>query len=135
MASFDAPQRETCRVRRSRTNTPMQALVLLHDPQFVEAARQLASRMISAGGDRDEQRIDYGFGVCYSRIPTDAERQALKKILVSRRDRYGQHAKSAATLVAVGDSTADAGNDPIELAAWTTVARTMMNLSEFVTKP
>lgn len=135
MASFDAPERETCRVRRSRTNTPLQALVLLHDPQFVEAARHLASRMISAGGDEDEQRIDYGFGVCYSRIPTDAERQALKKILVSRRDRYGQHAKSAATLVAVGDSITDAGNDPIELAAWTSVARTMMNLSEFVTKP
>ncbi len=132
MASFDAPERETCRVRRSRTNTPLQALVLLHDPQFVEAARHLAGTMIAAGGDRDDSRIDLGFRRCYSRSPSDGEREALKEILKSRRVKYNDSPELTQSLLAVGDSSVEAS---AELAAWTTVARTLMNLSEFVTKP
>ncbi len=135
MASFNAPERETCRVRRSRTNTPLQALVLLHDPQFIEAARHLAANMIGDGSDSDDNRIDYGFRRCYGRRPNRDERDTLNRILKSRRTQYGEAAQSAKALIAVGDSSIDPELDPVELAAWTTVARTMMNLSEFVTKP
>ncbi len=134
MATFDAPEREFCVVRRSRTNTPLQALVLLHDPQFVEAARGLAARMIQEGGDSLAGRIDQGFLICLGRRPTNDERDVLIKMYHARLQRYRADPASAKQLLSVGDSPQDSTIDPTEHAAFTTLARILLNLSEFITK-
>jgi hypothetical protein len=135
MAIFDAPEREYCLVRRSRTNTPLQALVMLHDPQFVEAARHLAARMINEGGKTDRQRIVYGFQLCHARKPTPQELELLIETVDTRMDQYRADHGGASRLLSVGDSAADPSIHQAELATWTTIGRTLMNLSEFVTKP
>ncbi len=134
MATFDAPQREYCVVRRSRTNTPLQAIVMLHDPQFVEAARHLGQRMMTEGGATVEQQIEYGFRLCTARRPSDQEAEVLKKIFEQRHLQYQKDSKAAARLLAVGESNVDPSLDQAELAAWTTLGRVLLNLSEFVTK-
>ncbi len=135
MAAFDAPEREFCIVRRSRTNTPLQAFVMLHDPQFVEAARRLGRRMLTEGGSTNQKRIEYGFRLCCARPPTDRELTVLTGLLDNRLKQYRDDASAAAQIVGVGDSPRDVDLDPAELAAWTTIGRVMFNLSEFVTKP
>ena len=134
MAAFDAPEREYCQISRSRTNTPLQAFVMLHDPQFVEAARHLAGRML-ASADDDTVRIREGFQRCHTRQPTPQESRVLLAELNARREQYKSAPESAEQLLAVGESEVDSSLPPAELAAWTSVARVMMNLSEFVTKP
>lgn len=135
MAAFDAPEREFCRVRRSRTNTPLQAFVMLHDPQFVEAARHLAGRMLTEGGSKISDRITYGFQLAQSRVPTQKELDVLSKTIEQRLAQYRVDSDAAARTVSVGDSLSDESLDQTNLAAWTTVARMILNLSEFVTKP
>jgi hypothetical protein len=131
--SFDAPDREFCVVRRSRTNTPLQALVLLNEPTYVEAARKLAERMIAAGDDT-QQRIDFGFRSATSRRPTPAERKILTRALEQRRKSYQENPSAASKLLQVGESIRNQKLDPIELAAWTIVASAIMNLDETITK-
>jgi hypothetical protein len=135
LAAFDAPDREYCIVRRSRTNTPLQAFVMLHDPQFVEAARHLAQRMLREGGESRQQRLAYGFQLCHARRPTDRELAVLSDIVDARLSQYRGDREAAVKLLAVGESPRDESIDVAELAAWTTAARTMLNLSEFVTRP
>ena len=134
MATFDAPQREYCVVRRSRTNTPLQAFVMLHDPQFVEAARRLGKRMMTEGGKTVDDRIAYGFQLCTARRPSVAERAVLQQMFDKRLRQYRSDKKSAARLLSVGDSPTDDKLDTAEFAAWTTIGRVLLNLSEFVTK-
>ncbi|QEG43293.1 PSD1 and planctomycete cytochrome C domain-containing protein [Roseimaritima ulvae] len=134
MATFDAPDREYCVVRRSRTNTPLQAFVMLHDPQFVEAARHLAARMIEEGGATPQQRIEYGFMLCTSRSPADAEQAILQQTLEDRLTQYQKDTEAAERLLNVGVTAVDQPLDPVQLAAYTQVARMLMNLSEFLTK-
>jgi hypothetical protein len=134
MSVFDAPEREFCIVQRSRTNTPLQAFVMLHDPQFVEAARHLGQRMMTAGGTTDEQRITFGFQACMARKPTPAEMRVLTEIVTERLAHFRRDLASANTLISVGDSVPDKSLDPAELAAWTTLGRVLFNLSEFITK-
>lgn len=134
MSAFDAPEREYCQISRSRTNTPLQAFVMLHDPQFVEAARHLAGRILESNGD-DMQKIRYGFQRCNTRPPTDRETAVLLAELNERRKQYISSTEAAKQLLAVGESKIDSSTPLSELAAWTSVARVMMNLSEFVTKP
>ena len=134
MAAFDAPEREYCQISRSRTNTPLQAFVMLHDPQFVEAARHLAGRILESNDD-DKQKIRYGFQRCHTRPPTDQETAVLLAELNARRKQYTSSTEAAKQLLGVGESKFDSSTPPSELAAWTSVARVMMNLSEFVTKP
>lgn len=134
MLIFDAPFRETCVVRRSRTTTPLQALNLLNDPTFVEAARFLAQRMLREGGDQPESRIRLGFQLATGRAPRAAELRVLiagcERMEASfRNDRSG-----AESLLTVGETKADAACDPAELAAYTTVASTLLNLDETITK-
>ncbi|MCO6455694.1 MAG: PSD1 domain-containing protein [Pirellulaceae bacterium] len=135
LAAFDAPEREYCVVRRSRTNTPLQSLVLLHDPQFVEAARHLGQWMLTHGGPTAQQRIAAGFQRCLCRPPNEEELQVLHEILQERLAQYRNQPEEARRVLQVGESPHDESLDTAELAAWTTVARVMMNLSEFVTKP
>jgi len=133
MATFDAPEREFCLVRRSRTNTPLQAFVMLHDPQFIEAARHLAARMMTANKSTGE-RIGFGFRVVTARKPTAREIQILSHLYTKRMTHYQANPKAAESLLTIGESTTPQHLPPTELAAWTTVARTMLNLSEAITK-
>jgi hypothetical protein len=135
MAAFDAPEREFCMVRRSRTNTPLQAFVLLNDPQFVEAARHLAVRMLTEGGSAKRDRIVHGFRLCHSRLPSERELRVLDEILEARLVQYNADGDAAARLLSVGDSPVAETFDAAELAAWTMIGRVLLNLSEFVTKP
>lgn len=133
MLLFDAPTREYCVVRRPRTNTPLQALALLNDPQFVEASRGLGHRMLRDGGDTTRKRLAYGFRLATGRVPTADEIKLLDGLLEAERAEFLQDKASAAKLIAVGEYQAP-GVDPVELAAWTTVASTLLNLDEAVTK-
>ncbi len=134
MAAFDAPEREFCVVRRSRTNTPLQAFVMLNDPQFVEAARHLGSRMIESGDDTDT-RLVHGFQLCFARTPSDRELAALRRVVERRLARYTADEDAARKVLAVGESPVDGQQDVAEQAAWASLGRTLLNLSEFVTKP
>ncbi len=133
MATFDAPEREFCLVRRSRTNTPLQAFVLLHDPQFIEAARHLAAKMMAAAKD-PEGRITHGFRIVTGRTPSDRERTILQRLYAERLAFYKKDTKAAEELLAIGESKTSETLPTTEHAVWTTVARAMMNLSETITK-
>jgi hypothetical protein len=132
--SFDAAERLFCTVTRQRTSTPLQALVLLNDPQFVEAARALAARMIREAGGDAGGRIALGFRALTGRVPTSEERAALESLYRDELERFRRQRGAAATLLAVGASKPPPGIDAAELAAATVVASTVMNLDDAVTK-
>jgi len=125
---FNAPSREVCTVRRERTNTPLQALVTLNDPQFVEASRVLAERALAEGKDFDA-RLDVITTRLLARKLAPRERAVAREMLDAARRRFDADAKSAADLVAVGTKPA-AHADKAELAAWTLVASQVLNLDE-----
>jgi hypothetical protein len=131
---FDAPNREMCAVKRPRTNTPLQALALMNDPQYVEAARFLAERLISEGGESASDRIARGFLLSVGRHPKPEEVAVLVRIYEQQRARFAAAPESALALLKVGDKPASAALPPEELAAWTTVASAILNLDETVTK-
>jgi hypothetical protein len=134
LVALDAPSRETCTVRRERTNTPLQALVLLNDPTFVEAARHLAERMMAAGGEDDAATIAHGFELVTARLPTEEEASILLAEYERQRASFAVDASAAAALLAVGESARDETLDPVTQAAWTNVALVIMNLDEAITK-
>jgi hypothetical protein len=136
LATFDAPDRETCTVRRSRTNTPLQALVLMNDPTYVESSRKLAERVMREGGSTPDDRITLAFRLPLSRKPAAAEVAVLKKIYDEQLAHFRSNAGAAAAakLLSVGESPRDEKLDAAELAAWTTVASVILNLDEAVTK-
>ena len=130
---FNAPSRESCTVKRERTNTPLQALVTLNDPQFVEAARVLADRALREGGDMDEARIDFIARRLLAR-PLDAEETAIvKRSLADLAGWYAAHPDDAGKLVAIGDSK-PTWDDAAVLAAWTMLANELLNLDEVLCK-
>lgn len=134
MTTFDAPDRESCVVRRARTNTPLQALVLLNDPTYVEAARLLAERMLRDGGDTDAARLAHGMRLVIARPPRPSEEQILLAIHDSAIARFRVDIPSASKLLAVGRTPRDERLDPTDLAAWTVVASLLLNLDEAITK-
>ena len=134
LKTFDAPEREFCTVRRSRTNTPLQALLLLNGPQFVEAARTLAQRMASEGGPSFDDRIAWGFRRVTSRAPDTVERRVLGEAFASERSRYAADAEAVNRLLMVGDSPRHDQGDAIDLAALTSVARLLLNLDEAINR-
>lgn len=129
MTTFDAPNREICTVRRSRTNTPLQALVTLNDPVYVEAAQGLARRMIRDGGSQAADRIGYGFRRCLARPPSDAEIDRLAQLYEKARQRFAAAPQQAEKMATVPLGPA-AEFDIVELAAWTVVANVLLNLDE-----
>ena len=133
MLTFDAPTRESCVVQRSVTSTPLQALVLWNDVQFVEAARKLAERELAAGGD-DAARVTRLFRRCTGRVPGAQESEQLLATLQDFRVRYADDPAAAAELLAVGESMSDAALDPVELAAWTVIANVVLNLHATLTQ-
>lgn len=131
--AFDVPTREICTIHRDATTTPAQALVLLNDPVYIEAARALATRMLEAGST-DARRLEYGFRRCVARVPTPREMEVLGAALAKARVRYRAEPAAAQALLAVGDVPAPAG-DVSEIAAWATVASVLLNKSETITRP
>jgi hypothetical protein len=134
MLAFDAPYRETCTVRRSRTSTPLQALNLLNDPTYLEAARFLAQRMIRDGGTTPKSRIRYGFCLVTGRYPKGNELEVLLNGWQRMEKSFRTDRPAAESLLGVGETKADTNLDPIELATYSTVASTLLNLDETITK-
>ena len=134
MITFDAPDREKCTARRTLTNTPLQALVLLNDPAFIEAGRALAERVMAAGGQTLDDRIRYAFRLATAREPAAREVAVLHSTYADNLKEYEQHAAEADKLLKVGESPLPAKVSKPELAAWTTVASMILNLDETVTK-
>ncbi len=134
MSAFDAPDRETCVVRRSRTNTPLQALVLLNDPTYVEAARRLAERvLLESTGDASRLKSLFELAVC--RVPDADEAELLLRMQAAALQRFTKDPDAAEKLLAVGRSPRSEKTVPAELAAWTTVASLVLNLDETISKP
>jgi hypothetical protein len=134
LATFDAPDRETCTVRRARTNTPLQALVLMNDPTYVEAARKLAERIMTEGGAEPPDRITFAFRLTTARQPTREESSVLRATLDDALTRFQNDPKAAAKLLSVGESPRNPQLDAPQLAAWTTVASVVLNLDEVLNK-
>ncbi|QDV58766.1 PSD1 and planctomycete cytochrome C domain-containing protein [Rosistilla oblonga] len=135
MAAFDAPSREMCTVDRGATNTPVQALVTLNDPQFAEAARVLAAvwlrdETITA----DDARIRHAFEHVLCRVPSDRETEAVSALLAAERDRFADAIDDAQAAVSIGESPRAEGIDVAEHAAWMQVAALLLNLSETLTR-
>ena len=133
LTTFDAPDREKCTSRRLITNTPLQALVLLNDPTYVEAARVLAQRAILEAGSDPQARVRFLFREATSRRPTLAEMRVLLDLAQRRLEHYQKEPALAAKLIAIGASK-PANLEATELAAWTMVASTILNLDETITK-
>ncbi|MGB0581570.1 MAG: DUF1553 domain-containing protein, partial [Limisphaerales bacterium] len=135
MAMFDAPSREVCTIRRPTTNTPLQALALLNETLFVETARSLAGRMLTdlRFGRTDEQRILHAFELATSRVPNRLEAYALRQLLNHERNSLSND--QVKRLLAVGESSNPNSVPEKELAAYTMVARAILNLSETISKP
>jgi hypothetical protein len=134
MNAFDAPSRESCTVRRERTNTPLQALLLLNETQYVEAARALAERAMREGGTTAEARLTFMFRLATARRPDAGE---LAELLAAYRDHlatYTHDVAAAKELIAVGESKPDPALNPSELAAWTMIANLIANLDEVINK-
>jgi hypothetical protein len=134
MEIFNAPNRETCVVRRERTNTPLQALVTLNDPQFVEAARHLAQTALKTDGENDAAKIDFIARRLLARPLLPAEQKIVQASLAELVAQYKAAPEEAKKLIAVGDSKADAALDATQLGAWTMLVNQLMNLDEVVCK-
>lgn len=130
MSIFDAPEREFCTVRRSRTNTPLQALVLMNEPGFLQAARELGKRMQKEGGTEDEQRIRYAFRLATGRVPHPEEARELQSALTAARQDFSASPEAAKKFLAAANGDAASPDD----AACATVASIILNLDETVTR-
>ncbi len=134
MRLFDAPTREKCVVRRSLTNTPLQALVTLNDMQYMEAARHFAERMFREGGHKPEDRIAWGFQLATSRKLRENELAELLDVYRHSRQHYDANSEAALKLISIGESSRDESLDPVEHAAMTIVASMLLNLDETLTR-
>ena len=134
MLIFDMPGRELCVVRRSRTNTPLQALSLLNEITYVEASRALAERMLTEGGDTPSERIRFAFQLATARTPTDRELKTLQTGMERRLVSFQADPESAQKLLSVGEKKPLTTLNPTELAAYTMTASVILNLDETVTK-
>jgi hypothetical protein len=134
LTTFDAPSRETCTVRRPRTNTPLQALLLMNDEQFVEASRQMGQRIMKEAGPAPRDRLAYGFRLCTARVPLSPELDVLTGLFERQLSYYQSDSDAALKLISVGESKRDESLNTSELAAWTMMANLLLNLDETVTK-
>ena len=134
MAAFDAPNREVCTVRRSRTNTPLQALVTLNDPVYVEAAQALARRAIAEAGPTPANRVDRLFKLCLARPPREAETQRIVQLYEQALADFQQSPEEARKMATDPLGSPAANVDLADLAAWTVVSNVMLNLDEMFLK-
>ena len=134
MRAFDAPSREECAADRAQSNTPLQSLVLLNDPSYVEAAKSLAVRILDSNATDDSERMDFAYRLAFSRTASRDEREVLLALLARQRVRYSASAEEAQELLAVGMRPVPPSFSKAEVAAWTSVSRALMNKHEFVMK-
>jgi hypothetical protein len=134
MTAFDAPSREECCAERNRSNIPQQALVLLNDPTYVEAARSFAARILASGPASADQRIEWAWQQGLQRSPRADELQTVRALFEQHLARYRQDPAAADALLKTGIAPVPAGVDKAELAAWTHVARVLLNLHETITR-
>ncbi len=134
MVIFDAGRRNICTVKRQSTNTPLQALVLLNDPQFLRASQALASRMIAEGGDSSKQRIAYAFRAATSRNPDNNEINILEDLLQKEQEEFQKYPERAEAFLDIGEIPDHKDQNKIELASYAMVANAIINLSESIQK-
>jgi hypothetical protein len=134
MATFDAPSRELCTVRRVRTNTPLQAFVTLNDPVYVEAAQALARRIVREGGTSVEDRVRFALRLCLCRTPEAGQVQVLAELFRREHEHFRREADAARALATEPVGPLPEGMEAAELAAWTTVANVLLNLDGVLTK-
>ncbi len=132
MATFDAPSREICAIRRIRTNTPLQSFVTLNDPVYVEAAQALARRIVREGGSSLEARARYALQLCLGRPPRPEQLEPLVNLYTAEHERYPQEPQAAVALATEPIGPLPPGMEPADLAAWTTVANVLLNLDGVV---
>jgi mono/diheme cytochrome c family protein len=134
LQTFDAPEREVCMVRRSVTNTPLQALVLMNDTAFVEAARKFAERLMNSRAGSSRDRVVYAYRLALVRSPKEHEIRVLLGVYDQQLAHFRADKPAAEKLLSVGESKRDEKLDAAELAAWTSVANVIFNLDEMITK-
>jgi hypothetical protein len=134
MLIFDSPSREKCVIQRQRTNTPLQALVTLNDPQFLEAARAFAERLLKSGKSDPAARIDLAYRYATARLATGREVEILTQLYQKNLARFQSSPETAKEFLKVGESPRDESLDSSEHAAWMVVAQTIMNLDESLTR-
>jgi hypothetical protein len=134
IVAFDAPSREECAADRSRSNLPQQALVLLNDPTYVEAARAFAVRILRECNGDETARISWAWRQALARRPRPKEIVTLRALLGKQRRQYQQDKAAAEAFLRVGNTPPPAELDTAELAAWTNVARALLNLHETITR-
>jgi hypothetical protein len=134
LLAFDAPTREECTSERVRSNVPQQALVLLNDPSYVEAARVLAERVLKEASASTDERLSWLYRRVLSRLPKDDERSVLAELLNKHREQYQADQASAQKLVSSGLAPVSKDLNAADLAAWTSVTRTLLNLHESITR-
>ena len=134
MAAFDAPNREVCTVRRSRTNTPLQALVTLNDPVYIEAAQALARRVLAEAGPEPDQRIERLYKLCLARPPRSVELERTRTLLEQARAEFQQSPEEAKKMATEPLGPPPENTDLAELAAWTVVSNVILNLDEMFLK-
>ena len=136
LLAFDAPSREECTAERMVSNTPQAALALLNDPTYVEAARAFAQNIVFLGGESVDEKLDWAFRQALSRRPSADERAILRNLLEAHRKQYLADSKAADALLEVGLSRRPegSGGQKAELAAWTSISRVILNLSETITR-
>ncbi|MBN9119103.1 MAG: PSD1 domain-containing protein [Planctomycetes bacterium] len=134
MSTFDAPNRDTCVVRRARTNTPLQALVTMNDPVYVEASQALARRLIEKGGKTTAEKAAFAFRACLVRAPSEAEVSRLVKLYDDAKARFAKDAAKATQFATNPLGPLPKGVDAADAAAWTVVANVIMNLDEMLMK-
>ncbi len=130
MTTFDASSREVCTMRRIRTNTPLQALVTLNDPVYIEAAQAVSRRIVSGAGSSPHERAAYGFRLCLARAPSEAELQSIVRLYELSLARFQADSAQATRMATEPLGAAPAGLNVAELAAWTVVGNTLLNLDE-----
>jgi hypothetical protein len=134
LQTFDAPEREFCIVRRSVSNTPLQSLVLLNDPTYVESSRKFGERILTEVAALPKDRVRYAFRLALSRQPSDEEIRVLLAVYEDQLARYRKDPAAAKKLLSVGESPRNEKLDPAEHAAWTGVASLILNMDETITK-
>ncbi|MSU28106.1 MAG: DUF1553 domain-containing protein [Pedosphaera sp.] len=134
LLTFDAPNREVCAAGRPRTSTPLQSLVLMNDPVYVEAARAFAARVLKEGGPDDATKLNYAWRLALARNLNPLERRVLEKTLAQQRELFAAEKPAADLLLKVGDYKHPEAANPVELAAWTALANVLLNLNETISQ-
>lgn len=133
LLAFDAPAREECTAKRERSNTPLQALVLLNDPTYVESARVFAAEIVQQS-ETFEKRLEYAYGKCLSRVPTQQELETLRELYQSEYEKFTQANSKKLAFLETGLAPSQASTNQAEIAAWTSLTRVLLNLHETITR-